>query len=104
MSDSSPDQGRFAAALSYDGGAHAPRVVAKGHRLIADEIVRRAELAGVPVHSSATLAALLQDVPLDHSIPPQLYRVIAELLAWVYRLEHQDAALLEAGALLKISS
>jgi flagellar biosynthesis protein len=92
MSDANPDDGRFAAALSYIAGQDAPKVVAKGQRLVADEIVRRAIAAGVPVHSSSALASLLQDVPLDQSIPPQLYRVIAELLAWVYRIEHGDVS------------
>jgi flagellar biosynthesis protein len=87
---------RVAAALSYQDKDGAPIVTAKGEGYVADEIVKRAVEAGVPVHISRELAALIQDVPLDHPIPPQLYRVIAELLAWVYQLEHRPAPKPEA--------
>jgi flagellar biosynthesis protein len=39
------------------------------------------------VHESKELVALLMDVDLDRQIPPTLYRVIAELLAWLYHIE-----------------
>lgn len=78
---------RFAAALRYQKGGSAPQVVAKGRGFIADEIVRHAREAGIALHESPQLAALLMDVNLDQPIPPQLYRVVAELLAWVYSLE-----------------
>ena len=89
---------RFAAALRYREHDRAPVVVAKGNGFVADEIVKRAIEAGVPIHASAQLAALVHDVPLDHAIPPQMYRVIAELLAWVYQLEHAVPARLELEA------
>jgi flagellar biosynthesis protein len=79
---------RFAAALRYREHDQAPVVVAKGDGFVADQIVKRALEAGVPIHASKELAALIRDVPLEHAIPPQMYRVIAELLAWVYQLEH----------------
>jgi flagellar biosynthesis protein len=76
-----------AVALSYEKGAAAPRVVAKGRGLIADEIIARAREAGVFVHESPELVGLLMQVDLDAHIPPQLYVAVAELLAWIYRLE-----------------
>jgi flagellar biosynthesis protein len=66
-------------------------VVAKGRGLVAEEIVRRAQDAGVFVHESRELVALLMQVDLDARIPPALYVAIAELLAWVYRVERQAA-------------
>ncbi len=78
---------RVAAALQYERGKDAPRVTAKGHGAVAEEIIRRAREAGVALHESPELAALLMEVNLDQPIPPQLYRVVAELLAWIYRLE-----------------
>lgn len=76
-----------AVALAYHEGQAAPRVVAKGRGLIAEEIVRRAKEAGIYVHESSELVSLLMQVNLDDRIPPQLYVAVAELLAWLYRLE-----------------
>ena len=83
---------RRAAALAYEPGRgdarSGPRVVAKGERLLADEIIARARAAGVPVHESRELVSLLMQVDLDTHIPPALYIAVAEVLAWAYRLEH----------------
>jgi flagellar biosynthesis protein len=66
--------------------------VAKGRGLLAEEILRRARAAGVQVHASRELVSLLMQVDLDSHIPPELYRAVAELLAWLYRLEHGRGA------------
>ena len=84
------DARRTAVALTYETGASAPRVVAKGRGLIAQTIIERATQAGVYVHESPELVALLMQVELDEAIPPQLYIAVAELLAWLYRLERGD--------------
>lgn len=76
-----------AVALAYQSGDAAPKVVAKGNGLIAEEIIARAREHGVFVHESKELVALLMQVELDHHIPPALYRVVAELLAWLYHIE-----------------
>jgi flagellar biosynthesis protein len=81
-----------AVALAYAAGDSAPRVVAKGRGLLAGEILRRAQAAGIPVHASRELVSLLMQVDLDRHIPPELYRAVAELLAWLYRLEHGGIA------------
>ena len=78
---------RTAVALAYRDGDPAPKVVAKGKGLIAEQIMQRAKDAGVYLHESRELVALLMDVDLDRQIPPALYRAIAELLAWLYRIE-----------------
>ncbi|WP_114649396.1 EscU/YscU/HrcU family type III secretion system export apparatus switch protein [Pseudothauera hydrothermalis] len=79
-----------AVALTYSAGDAAPRVVAKGRGLIAQEIIARAREAGVYVHESPELVALLMQVDLDERIPPQLYLAVAELLAWLYRVEQGE--------------
>jgi flagellar biosynthesis protein len=81
-----------AVALAYREGQSAPQVVAKGHGLIAEAIIARAREAGVYVHESPELVNLLMRVDLDQHIPPQLYVAVAELLAWLYRVEHGLAA------------
>lgn len=76
-----------AVALAYQAGDAAPKIVAKGRGLIAEEIIKRAKEHGVYVHESKELVALLMQVDLDKDIPPALYRVVAELLAWLYHIE-----------------
>ena len=76
-----------AVALAYTRGGGAPRVAAKGRGLIAEEIIRRAREAGLYVHESRELVGLLMQVDLDRHIPPQLYVVVAELFAWLHRVE-----------------
>lgn len=88
MSEDTPSRKQQSAvALAYQGGDPAPRVVAKGKGLLAEQIIVRAREAGVFVHESKELVALLMDVDLDRQIPPALYRAIAELLAWLYHIE-----------------
>lgn len=87
LKTTSPEQQHLAVALAYHGGQSAPKVVAKGRGLLADAIIERAKEAGVYVHESRELVALLMQVDLDQNIPPQLYLAVAELLAWLYRLE-----------------
>ncbi|MFA9219041.1 MAG: EscU/YscU/HrcU family type III secretion system export apparatus switch protein [Sphingomonadaceae bacterium] len=76
-----------AVALAYQSGAPAPKVVAKGRGLVAEQIISVALEAGVFIHESKELVALLMDIDLDQQIPPTLYRTIAELLAWLYHIE-----------------
>jgi flagellar biosynthesis protein len=81
-----------AVALSYDAADGAPRVVAKGRGLLAEEIIQRARAAGVFVHESPELLSLLMQVDMDERIPPALYIAVAELLAWLYRLENAQSS------------
>lgn len=81
-----------AVALTYASGDSAPRVAAKGRGLLAHEIIERAREAGVYVHESPELVSLLMQVDLDARIPPQLYVAVAELLAWLYSVEHSPGA------------
>lgn len=88
----------FAVALAYDGKRPAPVVVAKGQDLIALEIRKVAEEAGVPVVEDKPLARSLYDaVPLDAEIPADFYRAIAELLAYVYRTARRRAPIASAA-------
>ncbi|MDR2166050.1 MAG: EscU/YscU/HrcU family type III secretion system export apparatus switch protein [Zoogloeaceae bacterium] len=82
---------REAVALVYHEADVAPRVVAKGRGLVADEIISMAREHGVYVHESAELVALLLQVDVDERIPSQLYLAVAELLVWLYRVEHGES-------------
>ncbi|TJZ74034.1 EscU/YscU/HrcU family type III secretion system export apparatus switch protein [Chitiniphilus eburneus] len=83
---STPDR-QQAVALAYQEGSGSPRVVAKGQGMVAERIIEKAREAGVFVHESPELVAMLMQVDLDQRIPPQLYRAVAELLAFVYLVE-----------------
>lgn len=76
-----------AVAIAYNSGDAAPRVVAKGRGMVAEQIIERAKEHGVAIHESKELVSLLMQVELDDHIPPALYRAVAELLAWLYRVE-----------------
>jgi len=86
-----PDNRQTAVALAYRAGEAAPQVVAKGHGLVAQAIIAKAREHGVYVHESPELVALLMQVDLEQYIPPELYIAVAELLAWLYRLEKSAA-------------
>lgn len=90
--NSKADPAREAIALAYRQTDAAPRVVARGKGLIAEEIIAKAKEHGVYVHESPELVALLTQVDIDEHIPPQLYVAVAELLAWLYRMENGGAA------------
>lgn len=93
MSERPLDDRALAVALAYAPGDAAPKIVAKGRGLIAEEIISRAKEHGVYVHESPELITLLMQVDLDEHIPPQLYVAIAELLAWLYRIESGEETL-----------
>lgn len=90
MTRATPSAQQAAIALAYGQSTGAPKVVAKGRGLIAQAIIERAREHGVYVHESEDLVGLLMQVELDQQIPPQLYLAVAELLAWLYRLEHEE--------------
>ncbi len=94
-------QRRRAIALRYDAEREqSPRVVASGAGHLAQRILELAEAHGVHVHSDPDLTALLAKLDLNTEIPPELYRAIAEILAFVYRL-NQEAASPSASASTK---
>lgn len=76
------------AALSYSGEG-APVLVAKGDNAIADRIVQLAAENGVPIVQDGQLTELLCQIPLGEEVPPTLYVAVAEVLAYVYRLNEQ---------------
>lgn len=88
-----------AVALAYRAGRAAPQVVAKGRGLIAETIIQEAKAHGIYVHESPELVSLLMQVDLDQYIPPQLYRAVAELLAWLYSMENRMATKAEIASL-----
>jgi flagellar biosynthesis protein len=83
-----PRRERRVAALRYESGSdEAPRVVASGRGLVAERILAEARAAGVPIRDDAALAEALAGLDLGVQVPEDLYRAVAEALAWAYRLD-----------------
>lgn len=76
---------RKAVALKYSAESDAaPRIVAKGDRLLAERIIAIATENNVPIHEDPDLVSLLAVLDIDREIPEALYRAVAEVLAFVY--------------------
>lgn len=76
-----------AVALRYDEEAMgAPRVLAKGRRIVAAKIREIARQHGVPIVRNVPLARALVELELDDEIPAELYEAVAEVLRFVYRI------------------
>jgi flagellar biosynthesis protein len=84
MANSKP--AKSATALQYEGKA-APTITAKGHGELAEDIVALAREHGILVHQDDELSKLLSQLELGEQIPPQLYTVIAELIAFSYVMQ-----------------
>ena len=81
------DKREKAVALRYDPLTDkAPVVTAKGEGTIAQKIKELAKEYGVPVEEDPHLANYLMALDLYEEIPPVLYPVIAEILAFIYRM------------------
>ena len=75
----------IAAALKYDGDKDiAPKVVAKGRGAIAEKIIELARKNNIPLKSDPALVQILSKLDIDEQIPVELYRAVAEILAFVY--------------------
>ncbi|MCK5147531.1 EscU/YscU/HrcU family type III secretion system export apparatus switch protein [bacterium] len=68
----------------------APKLVAKGRGYLAEKILEAAHAHDVPIQENEILVSALDVLDLNTEIPPELYKAVAEVLAWVYRLENID--------------
>jgi flagellar biosynthesis protein len=85
-SETQRDAPRRAVALRYERASEdAPRVVAHGQGRVAETILAFARANGVPVHEDADMVELLSACELGAEISPELYEVVAQLLAFLYR-------------------
>ena len=86
----SDKQQKKAAALRYDQARDkAPRVVAKGRGKMADRIVAAAREHGVPMVEDRNLVQMLDVLDMETEIPAELYQAVAEVLAFVYRMNRR---------------
>lgn len=72
-----------AVALNYDG-KRAPRVIAKGQGPVAEKILEVAREHNVPLHEDKSLVTLLARMELGEEIPQNLYKAVAQVIAFAY--------------------
>lgn len=72
-----------AVALAYTEDMIAPTIVASGRGKVAENILAEAEKNKVPVYEDSKLATILTELDLGHTIPPELYEVVARILIFV---------------------
>lgn len=77
---------RQAIALTYDGET-APILSAKGNDELAEAIIAIASAHEIPIYENAELVCLLARLELGEAIPEQLYRCIAEIIAFAWYLK-----------------
>lgn len=76
-----------AAALQYKQGLNsAPRIVAKGKGAIAEKILEIAREHNIPLKEDPQLVEVLSTLDLYQEIPPELYKAVAEILAFIYKM------------------
>ena len=98
MSDTKATPPQEAVALRYDKKKEeAPRVVAKGKGFVAQQMLAIAKRHAVPVYQNQSVTQLLMAVELDREIPPELYQAVANVLAYVYRLDGKAGEKAKAG-------
>ena len=84
------DKLKKAVALKYRHQVDAaPKVVAKGQGIIAERIIEMAREHNIPLKRDPALIEVLSKMDLDQEIPPELYRAVAEVLAYVYKMTKQ---------------
>ena len=80
---------KSAVSLRYDSHKNtAPKVTAKGKGQVAENIIALAHEHNIPVQQDPDLIEVLSQVDVDQEIPPAVYQVVAELLAFVYKMNN----------------
>ena len=87
MKKEKPVSPKLAVSLQYKKGRNAaPKVTAKGQGWVAENIIKMAQENNIPIREDKDLLHLLSEIDVGQEVPESLYKVVAELLAWVYQL------------------
>ena len=80
-------QTKSAVSLQYQSEVNAaPKITAKGEGWVAEKIIKMAQENNIPIREDRDLFNLLSEIDIGKEVPESLYKVVAELLAWVYQL------------------
>ncbi|MGA4720273.1 EscU/YscU/HrcU family type III secretion system export apparatus switch protein [Fictibacillus nanhaiensis] len=84
------DHKKEVVALKYSPlESTSPVVIAKGKGETAERILRSAEDHNIPIQEDPSLVHLLSKLEIEESIPEELYEVVAELFAFIYKLDKE---------------
>jgi len=87
---STPEKPKKAVALKYDQAAQdVPKVAGKGRAWLADKIIEIAKEHNIPLHKDEDLVEILDKLEVDQEIPLEVYAVVAEIFAYLYRVNKQ---------------
>jgi len=79
-----------AVALKYDKeSSNAPKVTAKGEGFTAENIIKIANLNDVPIKKDEDLVEMLSQLEIDREVPPEMYKAIAEVFSYIYKLTNK---------------
>lgn len=82
---------KMAAAIKYDSAKNgAPAITASGKGTIAEKIIELAREQGIPIKNDPDLIQVLSKLKVGSEIPVELYRAVAEILAFVYSLNENQ--------------
>jgi flagellar biosynthesis protein len=82
----------MATALGYDTERdNAPKVLASGQHKVAEQILAEARKHNIPIHEDPGLTMALAGVNLGEEVPVELYQVVAEVLAYIYRVTNKSS-------------
>jgi flagellar biosynthesis protein len=85
------ERSKKAAALKYrQGEDSAPKVIAKGRGKVADKILEVARLCHIPIKEDRELVEVLSSLDLYQEIPPELYKAVAGILAFIYAISKME--------------
>ena len=84
------DRHKQAVALRYEAKKdRAPRMIGKGRGFLAERILELAREHNIPIRHDKNLLQILSRLDLNQEVPPEVYQVAAEILAFVYRLSNR---------------
>lgn len=89
---------QVAVALGYDKGKDkAPRLLAKGRGFIAQKILELAREHNIPIKEDTDLVRILEKLQVRQEIPPETYVAVAEILAFIYKMNDKYNKLKQEG-------
>ncbi|MBF1051459.1 MAG: EscU/YscU/HrcU family type III secretion system export apparatus switch protein [Peptostreptococcaceae bacterium] len=78
-----------AVALKYNADEDiAPKVIAKGEKKVAENIVEKAKELDIPIYQDEKLTNQLKNLEIDENIPQELYEAVAQVLLFITRLDN----------------
>lgn len=86
----STNHSKQAVALRYEPNKdRAPKIAGKGRGLLADKILELARQHKIPIRQDKNLIQILSRLDLNQEVPPEVYKAVAEILAFIYRLSNR---------------